>query len=357
MPGSHVAQAVVGGLAEVKQERQLSRRPEVVVATPGRFWEMAKTHAHLSHLETLRHLVIDEADRMLQKGHYPELERLFNLLDRFSGRGRLREGDGDNGNAAGRARYKGRRAKRMNLGQPFASVDELPFDGGEDGNRWDFPGKDSDEDDNDDEEEEADAVMGDESMDTYGDGEIDFPDMAEDPFATGSGILGKALPPPKHSRQTYVFSATLTLGSAGRKQSRARGKKPPSNAAVGEDPIAKIMKRVGVRGEPVVIDMGKRQVSAVSGNAGHAEDAVEDHGDAGLDAGAGRISADGSALPALPSALRLCSIKSLQVCGVGMIVCLQVVPPALRGLSFRVCVGGFLPDPNYRQRISTELPR
>lgn len=38
--GRYRAALVVGGLAHVKQKRLLSRRPPIVVATPGRLWEM-----------------------------------------------------------------------------------------------------------------------------------------------------------------------------------------------------------------------------------------------------------------------------------------------------------------------------
>lgn len=33
---------IVGGIAPVKQERLLARRPEVVVATPGRLWDLMR---------------------------------------------------------------------------------------------------------------------------------------------------------------------------------------------------------------------------------------------------------------------------------------------------------------------------
>lgn len=36
---------VVGGLAHVKQKRLLSRRPPIVVGTPGRLWEMVRIHS------------------------------------------------------------------------------------------------------------------------------------------------------------------------------------------------------------------------------------------------------------------------------------------------------------------------
>ncbi|KAG9481834.1 hypothetical protein GDO78_010844 [Eleutherodactylus coqui] len=72
---------VVGGMAPQKQERMLNRRPEIVIATPGRLWEMIKEkHPHLCNLRQLRCLVIDEADRMVEKGHYIELSQLLEML-------------------------------------------------------------------------------------------------------------------------------------------------------------------------------------------------------------------------------------------------------------------------------------
>ncbi|XP_073494411.1 ATP-dependent RNA helicase DDX24 [Phyllobates terribilis] len=75
------AAIVVGGMAPQKQERVLNRRPEIVIATPGRLWEMIKErHPHLCNLRKLRCLVIDEADRMVEKGHYAELSQLLEML-------------------------------------------------------------------------------------------------------------------------------------------------------------------------------------------------------------------------------------------------------------------------------------
>ncbi|KAJ8399175.1 hypothetical protein AAFF_G00415540 [Aldrovandia affinis] len=73
---------VVGGMAPQKQNRVLRRRPEIVIATPGRLWEMIRErHPHLLNLKQLRCLVIDEADRMVEKGHFAELENLLEMLN------------------------------------------------------------------------------------------------------------------------------------------------------------------------------------------------------------------------------------------------------------------------------------
>ncbi|KAI9306160.1 P-loop containing nucleoside triphosphate hydrolase protein [Cunninghamella echinulata] len=64
--------AIVGGMSIQKQERQLKYVPDIIVATPGRLWEILSTF-----------LVLDEADRMLEKGHFQELS---NILDELSSR-------------------------------------------------------------------------------------------------------------------------------------------------------------------------------------------------------------------------------------------------------------------------------
>ncbi|XP_049290161.1 ATP-dependent RNA helicase ddx24 [Anopheles funestus] len=73
---------VFGGMATVKQERLLRKCPEIVIATPGRLWELIQSNnPHLSKVEDIRFLVIDETDRMLEKGHFDELKELLELIN------------------------------------------------------------------------------------------------------------------------------------------------------------------------------------------------------------------------------------------------------------------------------------
>lgn len=73
---------LVGGMSTQKQQRMLNRHPEIVIATPGRLWELIKEkHPHLSNLRQLRCLVIDEADRMVEKDHFAELSQLLEMLN------------------------------------------------------------------------------------------------------------------------------------------------------------------------------------------------------------------------------------------------------------------------------------
>jgi ATP-dependent RNA helicase DDX24/MAK5 len=73
---------VVGGMSLQKQERLLRRRPEIVVATPGRLWELMhqQGHEHFLDLGRLNFLVLDEADRMVERGHFAELHNIIDIL-------------------------------------------------------------------------------------------------------------------------------------------------------------------------------------------------------------------------------------------------------------------------------------
>ena len=77
----HVA-VVVGGMAPQKQARILKRCPEIVVATPGRLWDLIdQGEPHLQGVTNLKYLAIDETDRMLEKGHFDELLKLLELIN------------------------------------------------------------------------------------------------------------------------------------------------------------------------------------------------------------------------------------------------------------------------------------
>ncbi|KAI0716537.1 DEAD-domain-containing protein [Earliella scabrosa] len=72
--------AVVGGMSAQKQRRILSRGVDVLVATPGRLWDILQEDDELaSQIENLRFLVLDEADRMIETGHFAELDNILRL--------------------------------------------------------------------------------------------------------------------------------------------------------------------------------------------------------------------------------------------------------------------------------------
>ena len=75
--------AVLGGLAKEKQVKQLSKNPEIIVATPGRLWELIENEESallMNQMRRLKFLVIDEADRMTESGHFAELKSIIEYI-------------------------------------------------------------------------------------------------------------------------------------------------------------------------------------------------------------------------------------------------------------------------------------
>lgn len=76
--------SVTGGLSIQKQLRQLTENggADVIVATPGRLWEViSEGQGWIEKLRKgLKFLVVDEADRLLQEGHYKEVIEVLHLL-------------------------------------------------------------------------------------------------------------------------------------------------------------------------------------------------------------------------------------------------------------------------------------
>jgi ATP-dependent RNA helicase DDX24/MAK5 len=74
---------VVGGISQLKHERLLKKNPEIVVATPGRLLQLIEEgNEYLSKISQIRFLVIDEADRMIEKGHFGEMEKILAYINR-----------------------------------------------------------------------------------------------------------------------------------------------------------------------------------------------------------------------------------------------------------------------------------
>ncbi|GIX94361.1 ATP-dependent RNA helicase DDX24 [Caerostris extrusa] len=73
---------VVGGMAAEKQKRILKKCPEIVVATPGRLWELIEEgESHVNQISNVRYLVVDETDRMVEKGHFAELTQILSKIN------------------------------------------------------------------------------------------------------------------------------------------------------------------------------------------------------------------------------------------------------------------------------------
>lgn len=79
---SPVIAAITGGLS-IQKQRRLLAHADIVIATPGRLWEViSEGEGTLSAIKGIKFLVIDEADRLLSEGNFKELEEVLTALDR-----------------------------------------------------------------------------------------------------------------------------------------------------------------------------------------------------------------------------------------------------------------------------------
>ncbi|SZF04438.1 unnamed protein product [Blumeria hordei] len=69
----------VGGLSLKAQEKELRLRPDVIIATPGRFIDHMRNSVSFT-VDTLEILVLDEADRMLEAGFADELDEIVKTI-------------------------------------------------------------------------------------------------------------------------------------------------------------------------------------------------------------------------------------------------------------------------------------
>jgi ATP-dependent RNA helicase DDX24/MAK5 len=194
--------SIVGGISEDKQVRLLNKRPDIVVGTPGRLWiHISQGHAHMAYLHQLKYLVLDEADRMLDRGHYAELNKIVLQITRSRVEEQVSDDDIDGGDGAeesggsGKSGKSGKSGGRNNKNTSSASSSSSKRK--KKGGRQEF------------------------------------------------------------KRQTMLFSATMMLDADGRtnaklkKGKRSRNKKKASTSKILED----LMARVGCRGNPAIVDM------------------------------------------------------------------------------------------------------
>jgi superfamily II DNA/RNA helicase len=72
---------LIGGESFVDQEKKLDRGVDVLIATPGRLIDLFERGKIL--MSDVKILVIDEADRMLDMGFIPDVERIVSLLPKL----------------------------------------------------------------------------------------------------------------------------------------------------------------------------------------------------------------------------------------------------------------------------------
>src|ERR1700761_225635 len=70
---------IVGGMDMVAQSIALSKKPHIVVASPGRLLDHLESTKGFS-LRNLKYLVMDEADRLLDLDFGPVLDKILKIL-------------------------------------------------------------------------------------------------------------------------------------------------------------------------------------------------------------------------------------------------------------------------------------
>ncbi len=74
-------QLLCGGVTLEDQLVELTAKPQVLVATPGRLLDLCK-QSHVS-LDSIKHLVLDEADRLLEMGFWPDVQKLMAFMPKL----------------------------------------------------------------------------------------------------------------------------------------------------------------------------------------------------------------------------------------------------------------------------------
>ena len=71
-------QLLCGGIAQEEQLAELAAKPQFVVATPGRLLDLC-TQSYI-RLDSIKYLVLDEADRLLEMGFWPDVQKLMAMM-------------------------------------------------------------------------------------------------------------------------------------------------------------------------------------------------------------------------------------------------------------------------------------
>jgi ATP-dependent RNA helicase RhlE len=69
---------LIGGAAEGPQKRAVEKNPRVIIATPGRLLDFLEQR--VLNLSNVQILILDEADRMLDMGFAPQLNKILRVL-------------------------------------------------------------------------------------------------------------------------------------------------------------------------------------------------------------------------------------------------------------------------------------
>ena len=69
---------IIGGTSIRDNIERLSKKPQIIIGTPGRLYDMI--YKNRLYTKYIRLLVVDEADEMLSKGFEEQIKNIFNSL-------------------------------------------------------------------------------------------------------------------------------------------------------------------------------------------------------------------------------------------------------------------------------------
>ena len=72
------AAVIFGGVSQVPQVEAIERGVDILIATPGRLWDLMGQK--IVKLDKAEFFVLDEADRMLDMGFFPDVKRIVKFL-------------------------------------------------------------------------------------------------------------------------------------------------------------------------------------------------------------------------------------------------------------------------------------
>jgi hypothetical protein len=217
--------------SQLFQKQQTLLSPPLMPRFPRSALQVSKhAHPHLRDLSNIQHLVVDEADRMIQQGSFPELSRIFDAVHLANPMDDDSDDDDDDGDALddsvfdAESRLRGLPGLRGEAKVEMLSADILesierqrqdgtlpePFDG------------------SDEEAEDESSLLPDDSQ--------SFDE--EDEGATPAVV-----------RRTYVYSATLTLPATSSSYKKKHRKLDVDGA------IAEILDKSRARGQTKVVDL------------------------------------------------------------------------------------------------------
>jgi len=213
----------------------------------------SKEYTHLNNLSQLRFLVVDEADRMIKQGNFPQLQQIFEMINQANPPPPEDDSDEDESDSDDEEEEDGYErlkslggvrgeARTVMLSDSILEAIERERNGGGGAGKKGSDAKPKPMEMDDDEYEEQQAQL-------LGNNEDSDDDEVEEEYV---------------HRQTFVYSATLTLppsmhhlikkdSSIKTKMKKGKGKNKQATTVNGA--ISEILDVAGARGEVKIVDM------------------------------------------------------------------------------------------------------